>query len=146
MLVDVKSRAGRRTVVLPDPLFDLLTAHMAAQEKEREHAGTEWHDDGFMFAQENGKPIDPRNDWDEWKSLLKEAGVRDSRLHDARHTAASVLLLLGVPERAVLGFMGWSNSALTSRYQHMTSAVHQDIAARIGRHLWDLGEPPDRGE
>ena len=40
--------------------------------------------------------------------MLKVAGVRDGRPHDARHTAATVLLVLGVPERTVMGIMGWS--------------------------------------
>ena len=61
-----------------------------------------------MFTQPNGKPIDPRRDRDEWKSILEEAGVREARLHDARHTAATVLLLLGVADRAVMDVMGWS--------------------------------------
>ena len=50
-----------------------------------------------MFAQPNGMPIDPRRDQHEWKALLKEPGVREARLHDARHRAATTLLLLGVP-------------------------------------------------
>ncbi|MER5607018.1 tyrosine-type recombinase/integrase [Micromonospora tulbaghiae] len=39
------------------------------------------------------------------------------RLHDARHTAATVLLVLGVFGRVVMGIMGWSNSAMAVRYQ-----------------------------
>jgi hypothetical protein len=50
-----------------------------------------------MFAQPTGRPLDPRRDLTDWKALPAEAGVRDARLHDARHTAATVLLLLGVP-------------------------------------------------
>jgi integrase len=83
--VDVKSRAGRRGIALPDQLFVLITEHRKAQEREREHAGTEWHEGGWMFTQPNGKPLDPRRDLSEWKTLLREAGVRDARLHDARH-------------------------------------------------------------
>src|SRR5215467_4804857 len=71
-----------------------------------------------MFAQPNGKPIDPRRDHDEWKALLQEAEAREARLHDARHTAATTLLLLGVPERAVMDYMGWSNAAMVKRYAH----------------------------
>jgi integrase len=59
-----------------------------------------------MFAQENGRPVDPTMDRNEWKRLLTDAGVRSARLHDARHTAATVLLLLGVPERAAMEVMG----------------------------------------
>jgi integrase len=72
-----------------------------------------------MFAQLNGRPIDPRRDLEEWKALLREAGVREARLHDARHTAATVLLVLGFPERAAMEFMGWSNTAMAKRYQHI---------------------------
>ncbi len=60
--------------------------------------------------------------------LLIRAGVRDGRLHGARHTAATVLLLLGVPERAVMGVMGWSNTAMAARYRHLTAAIQRDIA------------------
>ena len=50
-----------------------------------------------------------RSDWGQWKRLLTDAGIRDGRLHDARHTPATVLPLLGVSERTMMGLMGWSN-------------------------------------
>ncbi len=134
---DVKSKAGRRGVALPDQLFILIMAHRAAQDREREHAGTEWHEGDWMFAQPDGKPIDPRRDLREWKSLLREAGVREGRLHDARHTAATVLLLLGVPDRAVMDVMGWSNSAMVKRYAHVTARLRRDIANRLNSYLWN---------
>ncbi|WP_238598767.1 tyrosine-type recombinase/integrase [Saccharothrix sp. ALI-22-I] len=89
-----------------------------------------------MFTQPNGKPLDPRADHDEWKRLLTDAGVRDARLHDARHTAATVLLLLGVRERAVMDFMGWSNTKVAERYMHVTAAMRDDIAGRLSGFLW----------
>lgn len=134
--VDVKSSAGRRGITLPDRLYELLMQHKEVQAKEREHAGTEWHEGEWMFTQPNGKPLDPRRDLDEWKALLDSAGVREARLHDARHTAATVLLVLGVPERAVMEFMGWSNSAMTKRYQHITSTLRQDVAERLNGYFW----------
>jgi integrase len=95
-----------------------------------------WRDTGYVFTTPTGGPLNPRTDWDNWKQLLKAAGVRDGRLHDARHTAATVLLLLGVPERAVMGVMGWSNTAMAARYQRMTAAIRRDVAHRVGRLLW----------
>jgi len=47
-----------------------------------------------------------------------------------------VLLLLGVPERAVMEIMGWSHSAMAARYQHLTAAIRGDIASRVGGLLW----------
>jgi integrase len=48
--------------------------------------------------------------------LLSIAGIRDGRVHDARHTAATDLLLLGVHERTVMSVLGWSTTAMASRY------------------------------
>jgi integrase len=62
--------------------------------------------------------------------------LRDARLHDARHTAATVLLILGVPERAAMGLMGWSSSAMAARYQHITGAIRGDVAERVGGLIW----------
>ena len=58
--VQPKSRAGRRTISLPDPLRDALRAHRAVQLAERMAAGSEWQDHDLVFCQENGRPIDPR--------------------------------------------------------------------------------------
>jgi integrase len=137
--VDVKSKAGRRGIRLPDPLFALLEQHRQTQNQERQLAGTAWHGGDWMFTQSNGTPLDPRADHDEWKALLVAAGVRDARLHDARHTAATVLLLLGVPERAVMEFMGWSQATMAHRYQHVTAGLRDDIADRLSGFLW---QPP----
>jgi integrase len=87
---------------------------------------------------------DPRADYGEWKAVLKAAGVREARLHDARHTAATFLLVLGVGERAV---MGWSKITMAQRYQHVPDDVRRGIATQLGGLLWqtpgdDRGEPP----
>ena len=86
---------------------------------------------GWLFATEVGAPINPRTDWAEWKRLLKRAGMRDGRLHDARHTAATVLLLLGVSERTIMGVMGWSNTAMAHRYAHVVDPIRNDVAQRV---------------
>lgn len=61
--------------------------------------------------------------------------LRDGRLHDARHTA-TVLLILGVPERAVMDLVGWSITAMAARYQHITRSIRGDVTQRVGGLLW----------
>lgn len=134
--VDVKSRAGRRTWTLPDELFGLIERHEEQQQRAREHAGSEWQEDGWMFTQPNGRPIDPRADYGTWCELLAEAKVRPARLHDARHTAATVLLLLGVDPRVVMQMMGWSTESMKKRYQHVTEALRQDVAGQLNEYFW----------
>ena len=133
---ETKSRAGRRGIGLPPELVELLREHRAEQERERKAARQLWQDGGWLFADPTGGILNPRTDTKHWKELLAAAGVRDARLHDARHTAATVLLLLGIPERAVMEIMGWSHSAMAARYQHLTGAIRGDIASRVGSLLW----------
>ncbi|XVU27136.1 tyrosine-type recombinase/integrase [Actinoplanes sp. CA-054009] len=128
----MKSRAGRRAVGIPAPLVEALRRHKTAQEIKRRRAAQLWEEGDRVFAQPNGRPIVPRADHDAWKALLQEAGVRDARLHDARHTAATMLLVLGVPARAVMEVMGWSQVAMTTRYQHLAPELISGIA-RAGR-------------
>src|SRR6266545_3207896 len=143
-MADTKSRAGRRAIGLPDELVALLRKHREVQELERQAARQLWRDGGWVFATPTGQPVNPRTDYTEWKRLLKAAQLRDGRLHDARHTAATVLLILGVPERAVMGIMGWSDSGMARRYQHLTAQIRRDIAKQVGGLLWEAGSaPPD---
>jgi integrase len=57
---------------------------------------------GLVFTQPTGHPVDPSRDYQDWQQLLVSVGVRKARLHDARHTAASLLLAQGVPARVVM--------------------------------------------
>lgn len=133
---EVKSRAAQRTVGIPTPLVDVLKRHKASQERDRERAANLWVEQGWVFTNQLGGPVHPRVDHNAWKALLKRAEVRDARLHDARHTAATMLLLLGVPSRAVMDVMGWSQSSMTARYQHMTSDLTRSIADQVGGLFW----------
>lgn len=89
-----------------------------------------------MFTSAIGQPLNLNSDYHRWKALLKAAGVRDARLHDARHTAATVLLVLGVPERTVMGVMGWSSTAMAARHQHLTDPIRRTVAAQVDGLLW----------
>jgi integrase len=139
-----KSRAGRRRLGLPAELVALLRAHREEQDRERELAGQLWREGEWVFTTPIGEPINPSTDYHAWKALLARAGVRDARLHDARHTAATVLLILGVSERAVMGIMGWSDPGMAKRYQHVTDPVRRDVAGLINGFLWARETPgPD---
>lgn len=143
---EVKSAAGNRTVGLPSPLIRVLEKHRTAQRKEREHAGNLWQEGGWMFTNLRGGPVHPRVDHDAWKALLKAAKVRDARLHDARHTAATMLLLLGVPTRAVMDVMGWSEASMARKYQHITDELLSGIADQVGGHYWPDANNDEDGD
>lgn len=134
---DTKSSAGKRTIGLPNPLISLLKAHQRKQDADRQVARQLWQDKDYVFAKPDGNPLNPNTDYHEWKELLKEAGVRDARLHDARHTAATVLLFLGVPTSTAMAIMGWSSAAMAKRYQHLTDSIRRNVAGQVGGLLWE---------
>jgi len=49
-----------------------------------------------------------------------------------------MLLILGVPERAVMGLMGWSTTAMAARYQHITGAA--GVTWRSAWLIWGVGD------
>jgi integrase len=139
----VKSRAGKRPMGIPAPLLTLLQLQKVAQDAERSKAGDLWQDGGWVFATETGAPLNPNTDFHEWKDLIKEAGVCDARLHDARHTAATLLLILGAEGRTTQGLMGWSDPSMPARYQHLVKTVQNDIAKRQGDLVWGKPKAPE---
>ncbi|MET8717758.1 site-specific integrase [Streptomyces sp. NPDC004735] len=135
----VKSRAGQRPIGVPKELMDLLRQHKEGQGRERALARDLWTEKGYVFSSPVGEPLNPNTDFHRWKDLLKAAGVRDGRLHDARHTAATVLLILGISDAVVDSIMGWEpgkSARMRRRYQHLTSRVLKDTADKIGGLLW----------
>lgn len=142
VIMEPKSRAGRRTISLPANLVSSLRDHRRAQLEERLAAGEMWEPGphgGWVFATAVGRPLQSRRDWGEWKEILRIAGVPDARLHDARHSAATYLLVQGVDPRTVMGILGWSQLSLTARYQHVVPELKQEAAARMDSLLWDDG-------
>jgi integrase len=148
-----KSRAGQRPIGAPDELLQLLRRHRENQARERARARALWTEKGYVFTSPTGEPLNPNTDYHKWKELLKAAGVRDARLHDARHTAATVLLILGVSDAVVDAVMGWEpgkSARMRRRYQHLTSRVLKDTAAKVGGLLWGptglRDQPPRRDQ
>jgi hypothetical protein len=120
-----KSSAGKRKIGLPPQLVQLLQDHRREQDQERAKAGQLWVETGRVFTDRFSRAVKPNSDYHAWKSLLKRAGVRETRLHDARHSAATVLLAHEVPERTVMGVMGWSSTSMAARYHPLVATTDQ---------------------
>lgn len=112
VIVEPKSQRSKRTVATPPELTAQLRARRTEQLEERLAAGSVWRGGGelgeLVWTQLDGGPIDPRADWAAWRRLCDAAGVPRLRLHDARHTAATLLLVQGIPARVVMGILGHS--------------------------------------
>jgi len=134
-----------RSLVIPEPLLLQLLETRAAQGKEREAVGRAWTDWDLCFPNTSGDPREARDDWAEWKLLCAKAGVRAVRLHDARHTAATLLLEQGVDIRVVQNILGHSTLTVTKRYTHVTHRLQRDAAERMALALWPGTSTPEGG-
>ena len=132
---EIKERR-RKTVPLPPELVAVLKIHREAQQLEREAAASLWQDHGVVFAQENGRPVDPRTDWQEWSEILAEAAIPHAGTHTMRHSAATIALDQGIALAVVQEMLGHSDIRVTRGYTHVSSLLAQDAAARLGQALF----------
>lgn len=126
---------GKRTVPIPPELVAALRAHREVQDLERLMAEGAYAGHDLVFADVDGSPIDPARDWAAWHELLKAAGVRKARVHDGRHTAATLLLAQGVNVRVVQEILGHSSITVTQGYAHVASAMAREATQRMGSSL-----------
>ena len=132
-----KTRAGRRTIPLPTAAVEALIRHLGEQESERATALDLWEDGDLVFCTETGRPIDPMRLTRDWNALLERAGVPAARLHDARHSAATMRLALGVDTTTVMATFGWSQRAMLDRYAHPVEELKRAAADRVGAALFN---------
>ncbi|MEU8277540.1 tyrosine-type recombinase/integrase [Microbispora bryophytorum] len=133
-----RQRKGRSRLTLqcPPELLPILREHKKRQDAERAEAGELWEDHDLLFPTRRGRPMERSEDYKMWKALLRRAGVREARLHDARHTAGTLLVEQGVHIRVVQEILGHARVTTTERYTHVASPQVRDASERMGAALW----------
>lgn len=127
-----KTRGSRRTIPVPPVCIDALLSHRVRQKEERAALGEYWKESGLVFTTQFGTPIDPRNVNRWFDALCKRAGVPRVRVHDLRHTCASLLLAQGVHPRVVMEILGHSQISMTmNTYSHVLPGVQEEAAKRM---------------
>ena len=92
-----------------------------------------------MFTTHHGGPIERTEDWRIWKAVLRQAQVTDARVHDARHTAATLPIEQGVHIRVVQEVLGHTRVTTTRRYTHVATLQMKDASERMDQALWGDG-------
>lgn len=139
-----KSRAGWRMVPVAPVLRPVLEARLEAALHEPNPFGLVWtaNQKKDRATHEvrplDGMPIDPSKDNKDWHAVLARAGVPDVRLHDARHTAVTLLYDLGVPEVVIQQIVGQSTVTTTRGYRHANSQPAVDALNALSASLSGL--------
>ncbi|MFC2000695.1 tyrosine-type recombinase/integrase [Chloroflexota bacterium] len=124
-----KTAKGRRMVSLPPSVAMLLQEHKDKQAAQRVMLGIPLKDDDLIFSGFEGKPLLPDTVSHAWSKLVKRAGLEGIRLHDARHTHASLMLKQGVHPKIVQERLGHATISTTlDLYSHVSPGLQQAAA------------------
>lgn len=131
-----KTDAGRRKVLLVPDTVAALKVHQLRQELEKREAGEGWANPDLVFTTALGTPLHPRNVLRDFAAACARSGVPTIRIHDLRHTAATLALQAGAHPKLVQEMLGHARVAITlDLYSHTTPEMHRDAAERLGRVL-----------
>ena len=99
------------------------------------YAAEVWAETGYVFVREDGRPLDPDRISHVFRLTAEAAGVPRIRLHDLRHTAASLALAAGIHPKVMSDRLGHSSIAITlDVYGHLVPGLQEDAAARRRDH------------
>jgi len=127
-----KTEAGKRRIVLPQMTVEALKQQRAHQLEARLKVGTAWQERGLVFANRNGGYFSRARLYANFKKILKEAGLPDMHFHDLRHSAATILLSMGVPANVVQEILGHANFGTTMNiYGHVLPSMQRDAMAGL---------------
>ena len=127
-----KTRAGRRAVSLDDDLVAAIEAQLDSQDEDRRLIGPGYADEGLLFASPTGGPVNPDAVSRTFVREARAAGLRPIRLHDLRHSWATIALRHGVHPKVVQERLGHSSIAVTMGiYSHVMPVMHAEAAAAV---------------
>lgn len=138
ILMEPKTPRSRRNIDIEPRVAAALRRHKAAQEMERRVAGESWVEYDLVFTTPGGAPIDGRHLIRAWfRPLLVKAGLPPIRIHDLRHSYASIALARGLHPKVVQEALGHSTIAVTlDLYSHVVPSLQREAAKEMGAALF----------
>ncbi len=127
-----KTAKGRRTIALSPASCLVLRAHREGQERDAALLGLPLTDGTLVFGHADGSPRTPSTVTLAFRRLVKRLGLGHVRLHDLRHTMASLYLEQGVNPKTVAERLGHASVAITLElYSHCLPGVQEAAAAQF---------------
>jgi len=128
-----KTKSGRRMVTLPDFAVEALRLHRVSQDAYRVAVGDKWVNNNLLFTSIHGGFLNPDTVRRWFRVILKAAGLPvKTRVHDLRHSMATLLFAVGVHPKIVQERLGHSKISMTlDMYSHVLPSMQEDAANKI---------------
>jgi len=137
-----KTKRSRRTVSLDAGTVTALAEHRDRQKAER--LMLEGIDESLdlVFTHPDGRPLQPQNVSQSFGNIIRRTGLRTIRLHDLRHTSATLALQAGIHPKVVSERLGHSSIAITlDTYSHVVPGLHEAAASELASLIFgDVAE------
>jgi integrase len=123
-----KSAKGKRKIILPDFVIEQLKKHRMQQVEVKRKASNQWQDKDLVFCNRTGGFIHESNVMRMYRMILAKAGLPlELRMHDLRHSAATILLSMGIHPKIVQELLGHSDIGMTmNTYSHVLPSMQQE--------------------
>lgn len=142
-----KTAKSRRGIDLDRETVQILRQWEHTQSTDRRDWGPAWEEHGLVFTRENGTPIHPDSFTKQFRRLARAAGVPVIRLHDLRHTTATLWLQAGANPKVVSERLGHHSTAFTlDVYSHVVPGMQAQAAEEVARSVRTFREPPEDSE
>ncbi len=127
-----KTAKGRRVIALDAETVEVLRAQAARQLAEQRVWEEAWCNTGLVFTKENGEALDPETISRWFRIAVKRAMLPAIRLHDLRHTHATLALQAGIHPKVVSERLGHATVSITlDTYSHAIPALQEEAAEKI---------------
>jgi integrase len=131
-----KTDKSRRLIALSPSTATVLLEHKEQQEQIRQTLGLTIADDDLVFSRIDGKPLLPDSITHAWMKLARRAGLNGIRLHDARHSHASLMLKQGIHPKIVQERLGHTSIQITlDTYSHVAPGLQQAAAESFDKMI-----------
>lgn len=129
-----KSRTSKRTVTLPNSMMEELKVYKQIHEADRTASGDRWTETEYdwVFSQASGKHLYPSSPSNRWATMMRQHNFRYIRLHDLRHTSASLLIAQGVHAKIISERLGHADISITmNTYGHAFKSADRAAADKM---------------
>lgn len=127
-----KTRKSSRNVIVAPFALEALKQHRIHQRETKLKAGAAWQEHDYVFCTLLGRYLNPNHVVEEFKKVLKQAGLPNIRFHDLRHSAATLLLSLGIHPKVVQELLGHTQISMTMDiYSHVLPGMQQEAMSKL---------------